>query len=90
MRAVVVTGEGVVELAWMWLPTWIGMNGTIKKELEKALKGKIEGMPITPGTLDEMSDLVIDALVGMNPAVDGLREYLDGLKYVRIDGANET
>lgn len=90
MRTVVRTADGVIELNYIWLPTWIGMNNKIKKELEDRLKDKIVGMPITESTMDDMNDMVIDELVAINPAVDGLRDYLDGLKYVKYlaDGTN--
>ena len=90
MRAVVQTATGVIELNFMWLPTWLGMNAGIKKELEEKLKPLIEGWEITNVNLDRMHNLVVDTLVEMNPAVDGLREYLDGLKYVKIDGQEES
>jgi hypothetical protein len=90
MRAVVRTAVGVIELNYMWLPTWIGMNGSLKREVEKKLKDLIVGMEMTPENLDTMHEMVVDELVALNPAVDGLREYLDGLKYVRIDGQEES
>jgi len=90
MRAIVRTADGIIELNYIWLPTWIGMNAKLKKELEDRLKGKIEGMPITEATMDDMNDMVIDELVAINPAVDGLRDYLDGLKYVRYATSNGT
>ena len=90
MRAVVHVAAGIVELNFMWLPTWIGMNAGAKKEVENKLKDLIEGMAITPDNLDRMHEMVIDELVALNPAVNGLREYLDGLKYVNIDGTEES
>ncbi len=90
MRAVVQIATGVIELNYMWLPTWIGMNSLTKKEVEKKLKDLIEGMAITPDNLDTMHEMVVDELVVLSPGVDGLREYLDGLKYVRIDGQEES
>lgn len=77
----------------MWLPTWIGMNGMMKAELETRLKPVIENMEINERSLDRMHELVVDELCKINPTVDGLREYLDGLKYVqyiRTDGTQES
>lgn len=90
MRAVVHTARGIIELNWMWLPTWIGMNANIKRDVEKKLSDLIVGMEITPDNLDRMHEMVIDEIVALNPSVDGLQEYLDGLKYVRIDGTEES
>lgn len=86
MRAVVRTAVGVIEVNYMWLPTWIGMNSSMLKDIHAKLVSLIEGMEITPATLDRMHEMVVDEIVALNPSVDGLREYLDGLKYVRIDG----
>jgi hypothetical protein len=90
MHAVVHTARGVIELNWMWLPTWIGMNANIKKDVEKKLGDLIVGMEITHANLDTMHEMVVDEIVALNPSVEGLREYLDGLKYVRIDGTEES
>ena len=37
MRFVVQTGPGVVELNWMWLPTFIGLSTQAKTLLEQRL-----------------------------------------------------
>lgn len=84
MRAVVITAPGVLELNFMWLPTWIGSNAMLKRKLEEELSGKIVGRPLTEAELDEINDEVINVLEELNPAVEGLREYLDGLKYVKF------
>lgn len=82
MRAVVAIGPGELELNYMMLPTFIGMNATLKKEIELALKPKIEGQPWTDGSLDQAHDLVVDFLVKRFAAIPGLRDYLEALKYV--------
>lgn len=68
----------------MWLPTWIGSNAMIKKRLEEELSDLIVGRELTEQNLDEIDDLVIDALEELNPSVEGLRDYLDGLKFVKF------
>lgn len=83
MRTVVVTGPGVVELNWMWLPTFIGSSADTKKKLEDELQEHVVGKQLTEATLDDINDLVIDALEDLHPAVEGLRDYLDGLKFVK-------
>jgi hypothetical protein len=82
MRAVVVTGPGELELNYMMLPTFIGMNAALKKELEAVVKPLIEGKPWTESTVDEAHELVLDFLEKKFPPIAGLRDYLDGLKYV--------
>lgn len=82
MRLVVATAPGELELNYMMLPTFIGMNASLKKELEEALRPHIEGQPWTETTLDQAHDLVLDFLEKKFPALQGLRDYLDGLKYM--------
>lgn len=92
MRTVVRTKEGVLELNYMWLPTWIGMNAALKKSVEDKLTDRIVGMEMTEESLDIIDTLVIDCLLGMVPHVDGLRDYLEGLKFIQIkpgDAANQ-
>lgn len=82
MQAIVITGPGQVELNWTWLPTWIGMNGALKKEIEKELSDKVIGRPLDEKSLAEINELVIDFLCTRCP-LTGLRDYLDGLKFVQ-------
>jgi len=84
MRTVVITSPGVLELNFMWLPTWIGSNGQLKKRLEEELKDKVVGRPLTENELDEINEEVIALLEKLNPSVEGLRDYLDGLKFVKF------
>jgi hypothetical protein len=82
MRAVVATGFGELELNFQWLPTWIGLNGRLKLELEKELAPHLEGRPLDDDTLDAAHDLVLTFLEARFPSFRGLRDYLDGLKFV--------
>jgi len=84
MRTVVRTQEGVLELNYMWMPTWIGMNSIIKSALEKALSEKIIGMTMDEDSLNKIDDMVIDFLTEYNSHVQGLREFLKGLKFVHF------
>ncbi len=85
MHTVVQTDIGIVELNWQWLPTWIGMNHNLKKELEEKLKADIVGLTVDGPGLEKIDNLVIDFLVTKAPAISGLREYLEGLKFVRYE-----
>lgn len=83
MRVVTATDEGAVELNWMWLPTWLGMNAKFKKELEDKFKEKIEGRPLDEGTLDDIHNEVLD-FISNKFQVKGLYDYLDGVKFIEL------
>lgn len=85
MRAVVRPEFGVIEVNWSWLPTFIGMNQKLQDQIIAAVTPKIAGLPVDDATLDTAHDLVVDEIVNF-PAfacIEGIREYLDGLKFVR-------
>lgn len=82
MRIVHRTEPGVIELNWMWLPTWIGMNQQLTRELNEELSKQVVGKPLTEDTLDDISDLIMCYLEDRYPQLGGLRDYLDGLKFV--------
>lgn len=82
MRVVVAVDEGVLEVNWMWLPTFLGINSLLKAEIEKELKDKIVGRLMDDRTLDYAHDLVMEFLRTKYAAIQGLTDYLDALKYV--------
>jgi len=90
MRTIVKTEEGVLELNYMWIPTWLGMNGLLKKELEKELADKIVGLPMDDASLDKIDDMVITTLVEKFPNITGLRNLLRALHYVHFCSSNDT
>ena len=77
MKLLVQVESGVVELNWLWLPTWIGHNSRFKEELEKELGPELKGK-----TLDVGSELVLDYICEKF-SIAGLRDYLDGIKFVQ-------
>jgi hypothetical protein len=81
MRTVIKTGPGEVQLNWMWLPTFIGMDTNVKKELEGALSKRLVGLPLDEATLDMAHEEVLDFLDKRYPGLE-LRTYLDGLKFI--------
>lgn len=87
MRLVTVT-DGVAELNYMWLPTWVGQNAQLKKDLEADLRSKVEGLPFTDENMEHIDELIISYLESKFPAVVGLRDYLDGLKFVSLVDAD--
>jgi len=83
MRLVVATEPGVVELNFMWLPTWLGLNPNVKKELEAELRPMLVGQALTDELLQQAHDHTLAYLVKRHPEMEGLRDYLDALKFVR-------
>lgn len=87
MRFVHLTGPGKLELNYMWLPTWLGINTQALKAVEDALKSKIlsGGLTATEEHLDELHELVIEVLIEKYGQVhEGLSDYLDGIKFVNM------
>lgn len=84
MHTVNPTDFGVLELNWMWLPTWVGMNASLQKELEAHLKSRFAGLTTSEADLKKIDEMVFDFIVAKAPHVEGLRDYLDGLKFVTI------
>jgi hypothetical protein len=83
MRVVQLTAPGRLELNTMWLPTWLGINQTAVKDIEREFAPKVVGRAATEEELDKLNDEVLDILTAKYPQIEGLRDYLDGLKFVR-------
>lgn len=83
MRLVTVHGA-VVELNYMWLPTFIGQNAEFKRGMEQTLKSSIEGLELTEHNLDKIETMVLNYIVTKHPHIEGLGDYLDGLKFVAL------
>ena len=86
MRFVDRTAPGKLELNYMWLPTWIGMNESLIRELEAELSKTIVGQALTDDLLDVAHQQLLGILVEKFPLQRGLFEYLDGIKFVGNDG----
>lgn len=71
-----------LEVAWMWLPTFIGENKIVLAELDRALA---EAFPppfeLSNELLEKFHDFAIDWLVKKFD-IRGLREYLLALRFV--------
>jgi hypothetical protein len=67
----------------MWLPTWIGMNQQLTRELNEELSKHIVSRPLTDEVLDDISNIIVSYLEERYPGLGGLRDYLDGLKFVQ-------
>jgi len=82
VRAVTLTGPGVLELNYMWLPTFLGMNAVLKQEMEKDLQEKLVGIPLDEKGLDRAHMIVVEYVEKKFPDIRGLGRYLDAMKYL--------
>lgn len=82
MRTIVATTDGVIELNYLWLPTVIGMNSSLKRDMEKALKCSLEGLTLDEAGLDRVDAMAREYLIHKFPSIVGLDKYLDALKYL--------
>ena len=87
MRFIERTAPGTLSLNYMWLPTWIGMNAQLLRELEEVLTTTAVGKPLTDDLLDDLQQELLDVLMQKFPSFGGLRDYLDGVKFVGEYGA---
>jgi hypothetical protein len=83
MRAVVVTGPGRVELNWTWLPYFISQDTRWKQTIDDKIQPLIVGKPLTNELLDLVHEKVLDLICERHPVIEGLRDYIDSLKYIR-------
>lgn len=86
MRVVVVSEPGKVEWVWSWMPTFLGQDPGLKRELEKTIGEEFIGKPLTNDTLDHMHERVLDIICNKHSSIRGLRDYLDAIKYVEGPG----
>lgn len=87
MRVVHETAPGVVELNWMWLPTWLGQNTEIKRQIEEHMREWLEKngpLKLDDETLDRMHHEVMHFIHEKFPKEPcGLMKYLEGLAHVQ-------
>ncbi len=72
----------IYEIAWMWLPTFIGQNTALLGELDHVLGARFPPpVEISEEVLDEIHNFVIDWICEkLN--IPGLDLYLKGLEHV--------
>lgn len=90
MRFIERTGPGKLELNYMWLPSWVGMNEALIREIEELLSATIVGQDITEETLELAHQAVLEIIVNKFPAITGLFAYLDGIKFVMTNDPTKT
>jgi hypothetical protein len=81
VRYIAVTGKGEVELRYMWLPTFIGMDPHLSRKIEEKVSPMLIGKEATDTLLEEAHEAVID-LICEHHKIPGLRDFLDALKFV--------
>jgi hypothetical protein len=81
MRTIILTDPGVAELNWQWLPTWVGLNSQLTREIEQKITPLVKGKALTDAELDQVSNEVIKIIAAACP-LSGVSDYLDGLKFV--------
>jgi hypothetical protein len=72
---------GSLELTYMWLPTWLGMNVQHKRELEEHISKMFVGQAVP---LETIHQTIIDFFCDKFPAVGGLREYLQAVEKIEL------
>lgn len=73
---------GRVTLNFMFLPTFIGQNPIIQKELQKELAKMFAGKTVTPWLLDEVHNWTIQWLKNKFQ-ITGLDDYLRAIEKVQ-------
>jgi hypothetical protein len=71
-----------VVLNFMFLPTFIGQNPIVQKELKVEMTKLFAGRPATPELMDEIHCWIIQWLRGKFPIV-GLEKYLQAIEEVQ-------
>lgn len=83
MRVVHVAKDGAIEVNWMWLPTFIGQNYMVLRELGDAWKERFpNGVKSDETGLDEIHNFTIDWLC-QKFAIPGLKEYLQAIENIQ-------
>jgi hypothetical protein len=60
------------------------MNNTVKQEIEEAVSPLLVGKDMSEEILDVAHEAVIDFLEKKFSGMDGLRDYLDAVKFVGL------
>jgi len=73
---------GTVVLNFMFLPTFIGQNPIVQKELKREMNALFVGRPATPALMDEIHHWIIQWLHGKFQ-ITGLDKYLQAIEEVQ-------
>ena len=86
MRSVIVSRDrdDTVELAWMWMPTFIGQNTPLQRELQAALKKEF---PPPWGATEERMYAIhrfVCTWLEERLRIKGLGMVIDALKHIEV------
>jgi hypothetical protein len=84
MRLVYFDEGGELVLNWMWLPTFMGQNYHLLRELETAWTERFLGKDTTEDVLDEIHEFTVEWLAEKAP-LPGVAEYLLAIEHVKDD-----
>jgi len=73
--------EGTLELNYMWLPTFIGMNTVLKKEIEEHIAPYVVGKEFSDKLQLSLDSVIMDFIFIKCP-IPGLREYIQALRNI--------
>lgn len=74
--------QRVFEVAWMWLPTFIGQNTALLHELDSVLRTQFPPpLEANADVLDQIHDYVIE-WVCSRIKIPGLEKYLQAIRFV--------
>ena len=91
MQLFVRTAPGQYELNFMWLPTWLGLNTTVYAELSRELEQVfVPGRVVDNQLLGEAEQVLYQFMARRFPDIEGLQDFLDGLKFVQVKNGRET
>jgi hypothetical protein len=83
MRVVQIAHDGAIELCWMWLPTFIGNNYGLQKEIGEAWKRQFpSGVRGDEDGLEAMHQFTI-AWLQQRLNIPGLEDYLRAIENVQ-------
>jgi len=80
--------EGTLELTYMWLPTFIGMNEELKGEIESIIAPLVIGQVLDDELLRKIDEEIIKVIVGKY-SISGLDKYLSALSGVEDGNEQE-
>lgn len=90
MKIIHRTGPATVGFNYMWLPTFVGMNTSLIREIEEHVAPFLLGKELTDEVLDAAGEAAVEFLVKKFPSVTGIFEYIEGLKYVESHAETES
>jgi len=82
MRVAHIAKDGALELNWMWLPTFIGQNFGLMRELQGVWAARFKGQTPTEEILEEVHRFTINWLQE-KLKIPGLNDYLSAITKVQ-------